>query len=108
LLVLKIVKVNSFLSFLFSITGPEKSGPLFTPINKRLWPYWERFFTLSFAWESVSTYPDGRAQLTVSVPDVIGTWMVSAFSISQQTGLSVLPCVLSVNRFFLFKRFILE
>ncbi|CAF0782034.1 unnamed protein product [Adineta steineri] len=74
---------------------PEKSGPSFTPINKRLWPYWERLFQLSIAWESVSSYPDGRAQLTVGVPDVIGTWMVSAFSISQQNGLSVLPSVVT-------------
>jgi len=81
----------------FSIIGPEKPRPYFTPINKRLWPYWERFFTFSFAWESVSTYPDGRAQLAVSVPDVIGTWIVSAFSISQQNGLTVLPNVLAVN-----------
>ena len=77
--------------------GPEKSGPLFTPIRKRLWPLWDRFFTLSCAWESASTYPDGRTQLTVSVPHVIGTWIISAFSISQQTGLSVLPNVLIVN-----------
>jgi hypothetical protein len=80
--------------------GPEKAGPLFTPINKRLWPYWERFFTFAFAWESVSTYPDGRAQLNVNVPHEIGTWIVSAFSISQQTGLSVLSNVLMVNNFF--------
>ncbi len=79
-----------------SMIGPEKSSPMFTPIAKRLWPYWDRFFTLSFAWKSVSSYPDGRAQLTVSVPHVIGTWIVSAFSISQQNGLTVLPNVLSV------------
>lgn len=84
------------LSF-FGIVGPEKPGPLFTPINKRLWPYWDRFFTFAIAWQSVSTYPDGRAQLTVGVPHVIGTWIVSAFSISQQTGLSVLPSVLMVS-----------
>jgi hypothetical protein len=77
--------------------GPEKPGPFFTPITKRLWPYWDRFFTLSFAWQSVFTYPDGRAQLTVDVPPVIGTWIVSALSISQQTGLSVLSSVLTVN-----------
>jgi len=82
---------------LFYIIGPEKLGPLFTPIMKRLWPYWERFFTFSFAWKSVSTYSDGRAQLTVDVPRVIGTWIVSAFSISQQNGLTVLPNVLTVN-----------
>ncbi|CAF3596141.1 unnamed protein product [Rotaria sordida] len=74
---------------------PERSGPSFTPINKRLWPYWERFFDLSFAWTSVSSYPDGRAQLRVEVPHVIGTWIVSAFSISQQNGLSVLPSILT-------------
>lgn len=77
--------------------GSEKPTLMFTPITKRLWPYWERFFTLSFAWQSVSTYPDGRAQLTVHVPRVIGTWIVSAFSISRQNGLSVLPGVVSVN-----------
>ncbi|CAF1169204.1 unnamed protein product [Adineta ricciae] len=76
---------------------PEKRGPLFTPINKRLWPFWERFFTFSMAWESTSTYPDGRAQVTVSVPHAIGTWILSAFSISQQTGLSVLPNVLMLE-----------
>jgi hypothetical protein len=76
--------------------GPEASVPIFTSISKRLWPYWDRFFTLSFAWESVTTYPDGRAQLTVSVPHVIGTWIVSAFSISQQNGLTVLSNVLTV------------
>jgi hypothetical protein len=81
----------------FYIIGPEKPGPIFTQIGKRLWPYWDRFFTLSFAWESVSSYPDGRAQLTVDVPRVIGTWIVSAFSISQQNGLTVLPNVLTVN-----------
>jgi len=78
--------------------GEEKRRPSFTPIVKRLWPYWERFFTLSIAWESVTAYPDGRAQLTVSVPRVIGTWIVSAFSINQQTGLTVLPNFLMVNR----------
>ena len=83
----------------FSMVGPEKRGPLFTPINKRLWPFWERFFTFSMAWESVSTYPDGRAQVAVSVPHVIGTWILSAFSISQQTGLSVLPSVLMVKQY---------
>lgn len=51
----------------------------------------------SFAWESVPTYPDGRAQLRVDVPPVIGTWVVSAFSISQQAGLTVLPNVLIVR-----------
>lgn len=85
--------------FFFSMLGPEKRGPAFTPINKRLWPFWERFFTFSMAWESTSTYPDGRAQVTVSVPHVIGTWILSAFSISQQTGLSVLPNVLLVKRY---------
>ncbi|CAF5218209.1 unnamed protein product, partial [Rotaria magnacalcarata] len=72
---------------------PEKLGPSFTPINKRLWPYWNRFFTLSFAWQSTISYPDGRAQICVDVPTDIGTWIVSAFSISQQNGLSVLPSV---------------
>jgi hypothetical protein len=46
------------------------------------------------------TYPDGRAQVHVDVPNVIGTWIVSAFSISQQTGLSVLSNVLMVNKHF--------
>lgn len=82
--------------FLFIFIGPDKPGPQFTPINKRLWPFWERFFVLSFAWESVPTYSDGRAQLCVNVPHVIGTWVVSAFSISQQAGLTVLPNVLTV------------
>ncbi len=95
--VLNIEEKRKDIFILFYIIGPEKSGPLFTPIMKRLWPYWERFFTFSFAWESVSTYSDGRAQLTVDVPRVIGTWIVSAFSINQQTGLSVLPGVLTVN-----------
>ncbi|UJR37646.1 hypothetical protein I4U23_030343 [Adineta vaga] len=74
---------------------PEKAVPSFTPINKRLWPFWERFFTFAMAWQSASTYPDGRAQITVNVPHVIGTWIISAFSISQQNGLSVLPSVLT-------------
>jgi hypothetical protein len=95
LFVLKIEK--KFIFSFFDMIGKEKSGPSFTPITKRLWPYWERFFTLSFAWQSVSTYPDGRAQLAVSVPHVIGTWIVSALSISQQNGLSVLSNVVTVN-----------
>lgn len=88
--------------YYFYVIGPEKSGPLFTPINKRLWPYWERFFQLSFAWESTTSYPDGRAQIRVDVPNVIGSWIVSAFSISQQSGLSVLPSVIMVTRFYFF------
>lgn len=92
-------ETETFIFFIFFyIIGPEKKEPTFTLITKRLWPYWERFFTLSFGWQSVSTYSDGRAQLTVDVPHVIGTWIVSAFSISQQNGLSVLPNVLMVNR----------
>jgi hypothetical protein len=93
-------KKNTIRICLF-IIGPEKSSIMFTPIAKRLWPYWDRFFTLSFAWESVSSYPDGRAQLTVNVPRVIGTWIVSAFSISQASGLTVLPNVISVNKYFI-------
>ena len=81
------------------LSGPETTVALFTPINKRLWPYWERFFTLSIAWNSVSTYADGRAQLTVDVPHIIGTWIVSALSISQINGLSVLPNVVMVSAF---------
>ncbi|CAF0778777.1 unnamed protein product, partial [Didymodactylos carnosus] len=69
----------------------EKSEIAFTPINKRLWPYWERFFTLTFAWATQNNYPDGRAQLTVDVPSVRATWVVSALSISHKTGLSILP-----------------
>ena len=89
--------------------GAEKPFPLFTPTNKRLWPFWERFFTLSFAWKSVLTYPDGRAQMTVSVPHVIGTWIVSAFSISQNNGLSVLSNVFTVKfcRTFFFYRYMI-
>lgn len=94
--------IDTSITIGFSILGPEKPSQTFTSITKRLWPYWERFFIFSFAWKSTFTYPDGRAQLTVPVPHVIGTWIVSAFSISQQNGLTVLPSVLSVNRYFIF------
>ena len=76
--------------------GLDEPVPMFTPIKKRLWPFWDRFVTFSFAWVSSSTYPDGRAQITQPVPAAIATWVVSAISISQQHGLSVLPSVLLV------------
>lgn len=82
----------------FFFQGPNNILSVFTPIYRRLWPHWERLFSLSFAWVSSSTYSDGRAQLTVKVPHAISTWIVSAFSISQQHGLALLPAVVAVSK----------
>jgi len=48
-----------------------------------------QFFPETWLWQNVTTDADGRASLTVTVPDTITTWMLRAIAISREKGLGI-------------------
>ncbi|CAF1533878.1 unnamed protein product [Rotaria magnacalcarata] len=77
----------------------------FTPLYRRLWPYWERELQLDFMWHQQFAYPDGRVQFRATVPNVIATWVITAIAVSRLTGFGVLdvPCIYEGTRQFFIK-----
>ncbi|CAF0796041.1 unnamed protein product [Rotaria sordida] len=77
----------------------------FTPLYRRLWPYWERELQLDFMWHQQFAYPDGRVQFRTTVPNVIATWVITAIAISRLTGFGVLdvPAIYEGTRQFFIK-----
>lgn len=45
----------------------------------------------SFMWQDQFTKPDGRIDIRVNVPTFPSTWVVSAFAMSRENGLAILP-----------------
>ncbi|CAF0741476.1 unnamed protein product [Adineta steineri] len=77
----------------------------FTPLYRRLWPYWERELQLDFMWHQQFAYPDGRVQFRTTVPNVIATWVITAVAVSRLTGFGVLdvPFIYEGTRQFFIK-----
>ena len=77
----------------------------FTPLYRRLWPYWERELQLDFMWHQQFAYPDGRVQFRTTVPNVIATWVITAIAVSRLTGFGVIdvPFIYEGTRQFFIK-----
>ncbi|CAF0729389.1 unnamed protein product [Didymodactylos carnosus] len=77
----------------------------FTPLSRRLWPYWERELQLHFMWHQQFAYPDGRVQFRIAVPNVIASWVITAVAVSRLTGFGVLdvPHIYEGTRQFFIK-----
>ena len=90
-----------------SLLGNRTNGNRyeFTPLYRRLWPYWERELQLDFMWHQQFAYPDGRVQFRTTIPNVIATWVITAVAISRLTGFGTLnvPYIYEGTRQFFIK-----
>lgn len=62
-----------------------------------------QFFPETWFWQDVTTDGDGRASLSVQVPDTITTWMLHATAVSGEAGLGVYDTSLKAFQPFFLK-----
>lgn len=62
---------------------------------------WRHFDDGGWMWKNYYVKPDGRVDFRVKLPKIDTSWMVGAFAVGRDTGLSIMhrPATLSGKRF---------